>query len=790
MKKQTNRGMRIIQCIMGIMVIGAFLFFIWGESVLPRENNANENTCRIYQAEWVEVMPDGTGLPIEVPGMAKANRGEWITIATTLPQTQEDTWICVRSMQQEIRIYVDDELRKEYSTLDTQLFGKTSTVEYVFFPLYSSDAGKTLLIEFMTESSYAGYVSEMYEGNRYDIEKYFYGVYAPSAIVSALMLLIGLFVVCCCIFVRVFYKKDIELLHLGNGILIAAMWLLMESKLRQFVFPNSTVAMWMGFLMVAIIPYPFIAYINRIQKYRYQKAYMVVGVGVILNCFTVVTLQVLNVKDFFETMTLSHIMLLATIVLIGITTIMDVFRGYIKEYREVAIGFIGLMLAGVIEISLVYMVDAQLNGIALCVGLVILLVAAGLKAIRDLLNVEKEKQAAIAASQSKAKFLANMSHEIRTPINVVIGMNEMILRENKDETIEEYAYNIKSASQMLLSLVNDVLDFSKIEAGKLQIVEADYRLASMLSDVILGTNVRAKDKNLEIKLDIDETMPSILKGDEVRIKQILNNLLSNAIKYTEKGSVTLSAKGVRGEDGFWLSFAVTDTGMGIKKEDMEKLFTSFQRLELSKNRYIEGTGLGLNIVKQLVSCMNGTIDVQSEYGVGSCFSVRIPQQIVDDTAMGKVGQKPKQSLAVKDAKKDSLYVPNAKILVVDDTQINLRVIRELLKRSRVQLDFATGGNECFEKTKKKKYDLILMDHMMPDPDGVQTLHMIRDDVDNLNRETDIIVLTANAIAGMREQYLAEGFADYLPKPVEAAKLEATIAKFLKPLTERGDVYGE
>jgi len=531
--------------------------------------------------------------------------------------------------------------------------------------------------------------------------------------------------------------------------------------------------------MVALLPYPFIAYLNNIQKGRFQKIYMALGVCTAINFVAVVMLQVLNVKDFFETMTSSHIIILALIILMAATLISDIVRGYVREYREVAIGFAGLMLAGIFEISLTYIVDAQINGIALCIGLVVLLLAAGLKTIRDLFNVEKEKQIAIAAGESKAKFLANMSHEIRTPINAVIGMNEMILRESKDETISGYAANIKRASQMLLSLINDILDFSKIEAGKLKIVENDYHLATMLNDIIMGVELRIKQKNLEMKLDMDETMPSMLRGDEIRIKQILNNLLSNAIKYTEKGTVTFSAKGVYDESGFSLVLSVEDTGIGIKKEDLEKLFDSFQRLELSKNRYIEGTGLGLNITKQLVTLMNGQIEVRSEYGIGSCFTVRIPQQIIDNAAMGALGQqKPQINSGDTDSAKGILYAPEAKMLVVDDTPLNLMVIEELLKRTGIQMDFASGGEECLKKTKEKKYDLILMDHMMPKPDGVETLHLIREDDSNMNKATAVIVLTANAIEGMREQYLAEGFADYLSKPIDVDILEETIARFL------------
>ncbi|MBP3611315.1 MAG: response regulator [Lachnospiraceae bacterium] len=776
MKKQNSIVMKLIQCILGGMLVCSFLFFILGEILLPSENALENSTFHIYEGEWVQELHDGSRKPVEVPGECEAERGEWIRIITELPMDQETISFCIRSMQQELNIYVGDELRKEYSTLDTQLAGKTSTMTYVFFEVYEEDAGKELCIELMSDSNYAGYVSEIYTGERFDIQRYFYGMYAPSAIVAALMFLVAVSVLGGCAFIRIFYKKKADLVYLGGAILIAATWLLVESKLRQFFFPNSTVAMMMGFLMIAILPYPVLSYINSIQNFRYQKIYMAFGGATALNFAVVTGLQMFDVLDFFETMTSSHIIIILLIVTMTVSIVLDLVRGQIREYREVAIGFAILMLMGIFEIGMVYIVAARLNGIFLCVGFVALLVAAAMKTVRDLFNIEKEKQVAVAASESKARFLANMSHEIRTPINAVIGMNEMILRESKDEVITEYAYNIKRSSQMLLGLVNDVLDFSKIEAGKLEVVENDYDLATLLKDVVFGNQIRARKKELELKLDIDETMPAVLRGDEIRIKQILNNLLSNAIKYTEKGSVTFSAKGFWKETGFVLEFSVIDTGIGIKREDMEKLFTSFQRLELSKNRYIEGTGLGLNIAKQLTDIMNGTIEVSSEYGKGSCFTVRIPQLVVDAALMGNIERK-HQGSAGQYSPGEPLKIPEAKILVVDDTKMNLFVIKELLQQTQAQLDTASGGMECLKMTKEKKYDLILMDHMMPEPDGVQTLHMIREDQDNRNQKTPVVVLTANVMAGMKEEYLKEGFSDYLPKPVEVDKLENMLAGF-------------
>lgn len=777
MEKQKSKLTKILSCISGILILCSFLFFVWGESTQTAENELENDSFKNFEGQWVRVMDDGSTEPMPVPGECDAEKGEWVTIQTILPKDQQDTWICMRSMQQDMYIYVGDELRKKYSTLETQPFGKTSTMTYVFFEVYADDAGEILRVEFMSDSHYAGYVSDVYEGDRYDTFIHFLYRYVPSAIVSSWMMLVGIFVIAGSIFVRFYYKRKADLLYLGEGLVIAAAWMLVESKIRQFFLPNSTIAMLTGFLMIAVVALPFMWYMNSVQKGRHQKAYHIIGVGLIINYVLILTLQLLGIKDFFESMSLSHFLILAFLITMMITIIYDIVKGYIRDYKEVAIGFAALMLAAVIEILLSHNVAARSNGIALCFGLMMLLISAGLKSVKDLLNIEKEKQLAIAAGEAKAKFLANMSHEIRTPINAVIGMNEMILRENQDETIAEYANNIKDASQTLLSLINEILDFSKIDAGKLDIVENEYSTRGMLKEVILGAQLRATKKDLSFDLDIDDDLPKRLIGDEVRIKQILNNLLSNAIKYTKEGNVTLSAKGLETEKGFVLEFSVKDTGIGIKKEDMERLFDSFQRLELGKNRYIEGTGLGLNITQQLVALMKGTIGVESEYGKGSCFTVRIPQQMIK--AVTEESDAEQQNAPTDETKPvGTLCIPNAKILAVDDTEMNLFILKGLLKRTQAQLDLAGGGEECFAKTKEKKYDIILMDHMMPEPDGIATLHMIREDEDNPNKETPVIMLTANAIEGVKEGYLAEGFEDYLSKPVEVDKLESMLAKYL------------
>ena len=438
-----------------------------------------------------------------------------------------------------------------------------------------------------------------------------------------------------------------------------------------------------------------------------------------------------------------------------------------------------MIIVAVWEVYLTFVPELpQYGGVALSFGLIALLFVAGFKTVKDMLAIEKEKQRAIVAGEAKAQFLANMSHEIRTPINTIIGMNEMILRENQDQVVKEYASNVQNASKMLLGLINDILDFSKIEAGKLDILKTDYYLSKLLTDVVRGIQIKADSKKLKFHVNIEETLPSVLRGDEIRIRQILNNLLSNAVKYTHEGTVTFTVKANKMQEEFALCISVEDTGIGIKPEDLEKLFDGFQRLEEQKNRNIEGTGLGLNITKQLVELMGGTIEVKSEHGKGSCFTVTIPQQIMDETAIGKIESAYQGDISKTEEEKFKLYAPTAQVLVVDDNEMNLAVVEALLKRTGIKLTLAHGGRECLELCRVHKYDLILMDHMMPAPDGVETLHLLRNDKTSLNKDADVIVLTANALAGMAEKYMEEGFTDYLAKPIITEELEDIIYRHL------------
>ena len=420
--------------------------------------------------------------------------------------------------------------------------------------------------------------------------------------------------------------------------------------------------------------------------------------------------------------------------------------------------------------------------------------------VKAKIKQEKALEEARRASEAKTDFLANTSHEIRTPINAVLGMNEMILRESVKavkmtdgkpsdyqeafKKIKHYSGNVDSAGNNLLAIINDILDFTKIEEGKMKIVEVEYQLSSVINDVSNMIYFKAKEKNLTFVTDVDERIPDRLFGDVVRIRQVITNILNNAVKYTEKGTVSLKITGRRmnitasGKPVMELIVSVSDTGIGISEENLSKLFGKFERVDLEKNSTKEGTGLGLAITKMLVQMMHGDIKVESTYGSGSTFTINIPQLVLSEEPIGNFTEKFEKELGGRKEYHESFRAPNARILIVDDTKMNLVVATEFLKDTKVNIDTAGGGKEAVELALSNKYDVILMDQRMPEMDGEETLKVIKSHEEGPNIKTPVICLTADAVVGARERYLSKGFDDYLTKPIDSTNLEKTLKKYI------------
>ena len=393
-------------------------------------------------------------------------------------------------------------------------------------------------------------------------------------------------------------------------------------------------------------------------------------------------------------------------------------------------------------------------------------------------ELELKSRIAEEATKAKSAFLANMSHEIRTPINAVLGMDELILRESGETAVREYAANIKRSGNVLLTLVNNILDFSKIEAGKMELVAVKYDLAGIISDSIEMISPRAEAKGLKVNVSVAGDVPRYLFGDSVRVGQCIINILTNAVKYTDKGSVSLMVELVsRDRRMAKLRVTIKDTGIGIREADIERLFGAFERIDLEHNRTVEGTGLGMNIVQRLLDLMGTKLSVKSIYGEGSEFSFELDQGVISDETVGDIDRRKKEN-GNDEVYSSSFVAPNAHILVVDDAEMNLKVMEGLLKKTHIVIDSALNGSEALELIDKKEYDILFLDHMMPGMDGIELFNEIKSRTDNVNSKKPCIILTANAIAGVRDAYIKKGFDDYMSKPVDGKKLEQLIIDHL------------
>lgn len=575
------------------------------------------------------------------------------------------------------------------------------------------------------------------------------------------------------ILTEVYFAIDIKSVHILHGM----------TEVGPAVF---RLVFFGYYAMVVILTYVAFLYVVSLIKANYQESrikgyYWCIPMVAAL---IVLALTPFQVKESSVGKYISSTGVACTYLAIGIY-ILTVFGLFIKYWQGInrkkrQIIFVVALVMAFCVLCQAYIHAAAVTAFAVTVLVMGLYLCEESADVRLIQALQKEKARADAANSAKSTFLANMSHEMRTPINAIIGMNEMILRETQEEETKEHAIDIRNATQILHSLINDVLDLSKIESGKMEIVPEEYQLSSLINDLVNMASVRANAKNLELKVEVDPGLPSVYFGDDVRIRQVLTNILTNAVKYTEKGSVTLEIKRAFVQDGLAiLRCCVTDTGVGIKPEDMPKLYAAFERIEEGKHSAEEGTGLGMSITTKLLELMGSRIQVESEYGKGSRFFFELEQRIINPEPIGDFQESIKQ-LAKEYSYTAHLIAPDAKILVVDDNEINRRVFVGLLKKTKVQITEAASGKVCLELVKQQHFDLIFLDHMMPEMDGVETFQHMKNlsEEENLCHSTPVVILTANAIVGAREEYLRTGFDDYMSKPIDSEKLEAMIYNML------------
>ncbi len=753
--------MRLAKQIFMVLLIVLFLFFAWGQ-IFFVPSFSDEGV--LEKLDYEMTVLEGT-----------KDKPQVIRLEGTLPEvlTSEHERLIFRG--RELTVRIGNELRGEYATAADRVVGKRSPELYLDVPLEAADAGKTFSADI---NLVAGIVHPVYVGGRLALWKMLFESLGAEIVIGMFALLFGVICIVGAAILSIIRRSYISLLDLAVGVVLGAVWIIVNSVFRQLVFPNDSLASDMPFMVILFLPFPFLFYTNELQKARYEKYFRgliglnfldVIAGGIFYN------LNSYGLEDYFI---VEASCCLLTIVLIAATVILDVRKGKVKEYRYAAYGMLCTVICAAIQIVLYFFRTGLFSGVVIAIALVILLLFSTINAVLDVVRLERETNRAVSSNKAKDVFLANMSHEIRTPINAILGMDEMILMETREESVKNYAKDVRNAGRNLLAIINDILDFSKIESGKMEIIPVEYETQSLIHDILVLIQEKVSEKNLSLELDMSPELPTMLRGDVARLRQVFTNLLSNAVKYTEKGTIRWSIRGEYDDEKeeIILHCSVVDSGIGMKKEDLETLFERFSRMDERRNYNVQGTGLGLAITKHLLDLMGSKLEVESVYGEGSCFFFSLRQEVIKRKPIGEL-EKWIEHYDVPYEKTPMKYWGQGSVLVVDDQAMNRRVFCSLLSHSGLQVEEAQSGEECLALTEQKDYDIVFLDHMMPELDGVQTLRKIRERPGEKGKII-VVVLTANAISGAREQYFNEGFNDYIAKPILPEKLDSVLDKWL------------
>lgn len=764
-----------------VLFIVGIIAFIISECVLPVETSMDGLNANTYPEKWFYRDETGSKVYFENKGYKVSNpRGKPFTVESIIPQNiKEGECICIRSSQQNIDFYIDGNLRYRYDSKDSRIGGKNSQSGYIFCPLKKEDAGKSVQIQTISYTHFSGLTNQIYLGSENEIWGKLMRTYFLETVISGIMFFLGLISVIGGVVVQKRYKKRQIIEASGWVVMLGSLIALSESQVRQMFFPNFTAIAESTYYNLPILMMAILLFVDVLQEKRYHKAYFFAFCALFVCLVMEFTLYALNVIELFNYIWVMLGVCMVALFIILASTIVDIINHEAKRYAGMIWSMIIFLLFALIGNILVnYSRVLKSLGIFLSSGLFFTLFESLKITYNDIIEIENRQTKAISQKEAREKFFISISHEIRTPLNGVLGLNDYILKNSTEPKIVEYAKKIEKSGELLHMVISDLLDFSKAEAKKLNLVYAPYDTIKLFGSTFDMFETSATLHGLKVKYEISESLPSKMEGDEYRIKQVLINLLSNAVKYTEQGSITVSADFEEiDEANVLFKISVKDTGQGIREENIDKLFDTFERLEEEKNKAIQGTGLGLAISKKLIDLMQGEIKVTSVFGNGSCFTIKVPQKIIDRTEIGNFEKKRGELNSTK-SDNEVIIVKNKTALAVDDNEINLVVIESLLSQGGIKVEKASSGVEAIELCKKQKFDMIFMDHIMPGMNGIETMQEIKSQEASLNKNTMIIALTANEHPGIKQEYIDKGFADYLSKPIKIPDLNQILSRFV------------
>lgn len=769
-------GIIVIKWIFSIV----FLFFFFYSINFIANDKAplyNEAPVQLLK-DWTYYDQQGGTVPLTPPEVIPGTEGrDTFIFETRLPDSYPEGSVIAFLNLSKIDVEIDGKIVYSWDRTEVPIPGSLAKNSYFLIDLPQECAGSTVRI--IRHDNLMKKFLDVFVGERDAvIRRLEIKSGLPNFVLSVFLLMFSFIVFIGSLIIEFILKRRIPLATICVGVFTASCWLVYDSFVFQFVFRTRYIDGIMSYVCTLGMIFGFIFYLDELQGKRYHNIYFAIGLLELINMIVFIALHFTGVQPFTISLLTLDIIIMIGIVTTFAITIYDIVKKRAESYKTTVIGFLFFMIFCTIEIIMINVSMERVEGLFILIGLFILLGFAIAQQFIDIRKIQHERDLATANANARTQFLANMSHEIRTPINSILGMNEMIIKETTDPQIASYARIASNSGEILLSLINDILDFSKLDSGKHEIVCAPYNPGQIIGNVGSIIAERAQNKNLKADFDIDKNLPEALYGDSKSLSEILLNILSNAVKYTKEGGITMSVVSEKTEGSdYILTFKISDTGIGIKEEDLDIIFDPFSRTDLKKNQSIQGTGLGLAITKQLVEEMGGNISITSKYGEGSTFTVTLPQREPTEEELRVNPIIVEDRIDTGDAS-ENFSAPSANVLVVDDTRANIIVVRAFLKRVGILPDLASGGLEAVQKCCENQYDVIFMDHMMPECDGVEAMHLIKEKPESLNANTPMIVLTANAIKGSEEEYKEIGFDNYLSKPVDSASLIRMIRQYL------------